>query len=192
MAELVFEPLDRDRHERAAFSCGEETLDRWLKTQAAKEAEAGSCVVMVALNPTAPTIILGFYSLSAQSLPLTGLSPEQVKALKRPRYAEAGTTLLGRLGRSMDAPKGFGQDLVSDALLSAFLSAQRVGSIGVTVDPKNERLVQWYCEEFDFVRLPHSTRLLLPMAHIERQLRAAGLIEALSVRTSRKAASKSG
>ena len=118
------EPLDRKRHDRAAFSCGVETLDRYLKQQASQDIEKRVAAVLV-LTPDGSTIA-GYYTLSQYAVS-AGHLPEQVlKRLKPPRYPELPATLLGRLARNV-AFKGqkIGELLLVDALQAIARSQPR-------------------------------------------------------------------
>ena len=129
------EPLDRKRHDRVAFSCGVEALDRYLKQQASQDLEKRVAAVLV-LTPDGSTIA-GYYTLSQYAVSI-GQLPEQVlKRLKPPRYPELPATLLGRLARST-AFKGqkIGELLLMDALKRSLDHSQAIASVGVVVDAK--------------------------------------------------------
>src|SRR5437764_12459784 len=83
------EPL-HDRHDRAAFSCGVEPLDHYLRTQAGQNLKKRVAAVFV-VTPDGKTIA-GFYTLSAHMLNLNDL-PAGI-ANKLPKYPHLPTTLL--------------------------------------------------------------------------------------------------
>jgi predicted N-acetyltransferase YhbS len=60
-----------------------------------------------------------------------------------------------------------GAILLSDALRRALVSAETVGSSMVVVDAVDEGAAAFYAAH-GFVRLPDSTRLVLPMRTVER------------------------
>ena len=88
-----FEILDRSRR-RASFACGEIALDRYLKEQAGQDLKRYCASVVVAVE-RGKSEVLGYYTLSANSVPLN-LLPAAVQ-LKLPRYDEVPAVLLGRL-----------------------------------------------------------------------------------------------
>lgn len=91
---LTVAPLDRT-YDRAAFSCGVEGLDRYLKQQARQDVERrlASCHV---LHEEGSASIQGYYTLSATSINLDEL-PESVRR-RVPRYDRGlPAALLGRL-----------------------------------------------------------------------------------------------
>ena len=57
--------LDVERHDRAAFHCGAQALDEYLKKYAAQQSVKGISTVFVLVDGVAPSKILGFYTLSA-------------------------------------------------------------------------------------------------------------------------------
>jgi ribosomal protein S18 acetylase RimI-like enzyme len=154
-------------HERDAFSCGVDSLDRYLRTQASQDVRRKANAVFVLVAPDQPVVVLGFYTLCA-----TGLAQGAVPALARkhvPRYPLVSATLIGRLAVSVARQgEGLGAILLADAVRRAHASAATVGSSMLVVDAISERAAAFY-EGNGFVRLPDSLRLVLPMS-IVRQL----------------------
>ena len=109
------EPLDRKRHDRVAFSCGVDALDRYLKQQASQDIEKRVAAVLVLTSDR--STIAGYYTLSQYAISVGQLPEPVLKRLKPPRYPELPTTLLGRLARDV-AFKGqkIGELLLMDAL----------------------------------------------------------------------------
>jgi len=73
MATLQISQLDKTRHDRAGFDCGESALNRYLATQAAKDMQrrASGCWVLTARD--APSEILGYYTLSPEAIDVVDL-----------------------------------------------------------------------------------------------------------------------
>jgi predicted GNAT family N-acyltransferase len=158
------EPLGKGHH-RAAFSCGNEALDNYLKTQASQDVLKHVAVCFV-LTPDGKTVA-GFYTLSQYSVDLVKL-PEDI-AKKLPKYPEIPATLLGRLavGTSFRGQK-LGEFLLLDALYRCLQQSSQVASAALVVDAKDEAARRFY-EHFDFVALPDTPgRLFLPMRTIEK------------------------
>jgi hypothetical protein len=63
---LRFEPLDKKKHDRAAFSCEQESLDRYLREHATQEIKRRVAAVYV-LTPDGKTIA-GYYTLSQYAI----------------------------------------------------------------------------------------------------------------------------
>lgn len=159
-------PLGPD-HDRAAFSCGEESLDDYLKTRARKEHDLGFCAAFVLSPAATPARVAGYYTLSALSIELAGI-PEALRK-RFPRYPLVPATLLGRLARSLDyRGQDLGEMLLMDALDRAHRAAESVGSHAVVVDPLSEGARRFY-EKYGFVALAGGgSRLYLPMATVEK------------------------
>jgi hypothetical protein len=92
-AAFRIEPLG-EMHDRAAFQCGEEALDRYFQTQATQDIRrrVANCFVAVEIVTGQ---IAAFYTLSAASIPLVDLPPEEARRL--PRYPTLPAVRIGRL-----------------------------------------------------------------------------------------------
>ncbi len=157
--------LDR-RHRRDSFTCGEPTLDRYLKEQAGQDIRRRVNAVLVMTETTAPETVLGYYTLCATALP-PGDIPDAART-HLPRYPLVSATLLGRLGIAADRQgEGLGAVLLADAIQRAWASAVNVGSCMLVVDALNARAAAFY-EAFGFLAMPDSARLVLPFRTLER------------------------
>jgi len=108
---LVIEPLGR-RHDRAAFSCGVQELDRYLKRQAGQDVRRRTARVFVCMAKSS-NVVVGFYTLSALSLDLGSL-PQHL-ARKLPRHP-IPAALIGRLAVDRSTRGlGIGRMLLTDA-----------------------------------------------------------------------------
>jgi len=135
-------PLDRERHDRSAFGCGEVSLDRYLHQQATQDIRRQLCAVYV-LAERSSGRIGGYYTLSASSI-----LPAQLPALttkRLPRYDSYPATLIGRLAVD-DAFQGmrFGSWLVNDALSRSVQISKRLGVHAMVVDALNDRAAAFY------------------------------------------------
>jgi predicted GNAT family N-acyltransferase len=152
-------------HDRAAFSCGIEALDNYLKKQASQDVTKRAAVCFV-LTPDGK-MIAGYYTLSQYSIDLVKL-PQEIAA-KLPKYPEVPATLLGRLAISTDfRGQKLGEFLLLDALFRSFQQSQQVASTAVIVDAKDDAARRFYLH-FDFVPLPETqNRLFLSMQTIAK------------------------
>src|SRR5258708_19056357 len=115
---LRIEPL-KAHHDRAFFTCGVESLDRYLKTQAGQDVRRKANCVFVVVEPPEPDRILGYYTLCATSL-AQGDVPETARR-HVPRYPLVSATLIGRLAVVQARQgSGLGAMLLADALHRAF------------------------------------------------------------------------
>ncbi|WP_231714915.1 GNAT family N-acetyltransferase [Enhydrobacter aerosaccus] len=153
-------------HDRDGFSCGVDSLDRYLRTQASQDVRRKANGVFILVEPDKPDVVLGYYTLCATALLPGDVPPAARKHV--PRYPLVSATLIGRLAVS-DRRQGerLGAVLLADAVQRAFASAGTVGSSMLVVEAINERAAAFY-EGNGFVRLPDSLRLVLPMHAIQR------------------------
>jgi GNAT superfamily N-acetyltransferase len=162
---LRIEPLTRD-YDRAAFSCGIEPLDRYLRQQARQDATKRAAAPFVLL--TLENRIAGYYTLSAATIIVTDLAPAIVKKYKWPRYPELPATLIGRLAIDLAfRGQGLGELLLLDAMKRAW-SQVEIASLAVLVDAKDDRARQFYLRYGFLEFLDRPNRLFLPMKTIEK------------------------
>ncbi len=156
-------------HDRNGFSCGADSLDRYLRTQAGQDMRRKANGVFVLTAIARPSRVLGYYTLCA-----TGLAPGAIPEAARkhiPRYPLVSATLLGRLAVALAAQgQGLGALLLADAVRRAYESAATIGSSMLAVDALDDRASAFYAR-YGFLRLPDSLRLILPMAVVEKLLK---------------------
>ena len=90
---LAVAPRVEPHHNRAAFTCGEPTLDAHIRRYASQDMRRRIAQVFVAVAG-APESICGYYSLSAASFSRGDLPSELARRL--PRYP-VPAAILGRL-----------------------------------------------------------------------------------------------
>jgi GNAT superfamily N-acetyltransferase len=155
-------------HDRGGFSCGIDSLDRYLRSQAGQDVRRRANGVFILVAVEAVETVLGYYTLCAASLLQVDVPAEARKHI--PRYPLVSATLIGRLAVSQTRQgDGLGSLLLADAVQRAYASAETVGSSMLVVDALNERAAAFY-ESFGFQPLPESRRLVLPMRSIEEML----------------------
>jgi predicted GNAT family N-acyltransferase len=151
-------------HGRAGFTCGVESLDRYLKTQASQDLRRKANGVFVLTATDTPERILGYYTLCAMALS-QGEVPEAARK-HIPRYPLVSATLIGRLAVAKEMQgQRLGAVLLADALRRAYGNAGTVGSSMVIVDALDEGSAGFYASH-GFIRLPDSNRLAIPMRSI--------------------------
>ena len=167
LTNITVEPLGR-QHDRTAFRCGAEVLDRYLKQQARQDADKRVAAPFVAVNPPARRV-LGFYTLSASVLTLGDLPDELIRKL--PRYPQLPVTLLGRLAVDESTKgKGLGEHLLLDALQRSLAHAEQIAAMAVVVDAKDESAAAFY-RHFGFLTLQaQPSRLFVPMRLVAQLL----------------------
>lgn len=167
---MVIVPLD-DGHDRTAFTCGVESLDRYFQTQAGQDVRRRANGVFVLADKVQPERVLGFYTLCATALP-PGDVPEAARK-HIPRYPFVSATLIGRLAVAKNRHgQRLGAVLLANALRRALASAETVGSSMIVVDALDEGAANFYAAH-GFIRLPESLRLVLPMRVVEHMVALA-------------------
>lgn len=159
---LRFEPVDKKKHDRAAFSCEQESLDRYLRERATQEIKKRVAAVYV-LTPDGKTIA-GYYTLSQYAIEAGELPLELIQQLHLPRYDKLPATLLGRLARSkVFKGRGLGELLLMGALKRALEHSKNIASVAVVVDAIDENAHAFY-RRYGFIDIPNRpTRLFMPM-----------------------------
>lgn len=159
----VIQPLD-SHHDRAAFSCGVEALDRYLRQQAGQDRRKGMAQTFV-LVERATGAIVGYYTLSAYGVEPQELPETITRAL--PRYPRLPAILLGRLAIDRRfRGQGFGADLLYKALRQVLTLSAQLGALGVIVEAKDDNARDFYAYH-GFIALPDTPqRLFMPLRTI--------------------------
>ncbi len=154
-------PLD-SAHKKENFNCGKGLLDAYLHKQAKQDVKRrlSACFILPDENE-----IKGYYTLSTAAVDRRLLPQEIIKKLP-PSYSDLPAILLGRLAVSKNYQgRGLGEFMLMDALKRSYFISMQVGSMAVIVDPLDEEAVKFY-EKYDFISLPDSGKMFLPMATI--------------------------
>jgi len=153
------QPLD-SAVDNAAFGCGNDALDAYIRRYASQDIRRGVARVFVAVPEDEPSRLAGFFSLSAGSVRATDL-PEALMR-KLPRYP-VPIALLGRLAVDVTFQgKGLGSILLADACQKVAQASSILAVAGIIVDAKDDSAARFY-QHFGFVPLPGETgRLMLP------------------------------
>jgi ribosomal protein S18 acetylase RimI-like enzyme len=159
------EPLG-DGHERSLFRCGEEALDRYFQTQVTQDIRRRVANCFVAVEAVTGHVA-AYYTLSASSIPILDLPPEDAKRL--PRYPTVPAVRIGRLAVDQRFQRrGLGEAMLADATARA-LKAD-VAAFMLVVDAKNDQAVAFY-RRYEFRTLASQPRtLFLPLATAQKIL----------------------
>lgn len=162
-----WEPLGK-QHDRTSFFCGNDELDRYLRTQASQDQRRDVARPYVLVDIATGTVA-GYYTLSALSVDVRALPPDLARRM--PRYPTVPATLIGRLARDVRyRGRGVGELLLANALRRGYDISRQVASIGVVVDAIDDAAVAFY-EGFGFSCFPEDgQRLILPMAAVRELL----------------------
>jgi ribosomal protein S18 acetylase RimI-like enzyme len=153
------EPLAAN-HDRRAFACGIEALDRYLRMQAGQDMRRRIANCFVAVSNEGGEIG-GYYTLAASSIPMDDLPDELAGRL--PRYPLLPAALIGRLAVDRShARQGLGSALLFDAAARALRADPAV--FALIVDAKNDEAGAFYMR-FGFRPFAHRPRsFFLPTA----------------------------
>jgi GNAT superfamily N-acetyltransferase len=161
------EPLS-PAHDRKAFSCGVAALDRYLQELVTQDIRRRLSNCFVALDEIGA--ISGYYTFAASSLPLTELTPDQIKRL--PHYASLPAALIGRLAVDKRCQgRRLGGALIMDAAQRAARTDPAI--FALVVDAKGDPAVRFY-EHHLFQRFKsRPMSLYLPVSTALRALQSA-------------------
>lgn len=162
---MIFRKL-APQHDRQAFDCGVERINRYLQQSARQQAEKGLALTYVLLPTEESGEILGFYTIL-----MSTVSCDVIPARGLPRGRVAPVVLLAQLGVDRrHQGRGLGKDLLYHALLMASEAADRVGCLAVVLDAVDEQVRAFY-EARGFRALSdHPLHLWLPMLTIRELL----------------------
>lgn len=155
-----------EHHNRNVFFCGNAMLDNYLKKQVNQDIKRKLATCFVLTDKSKPDEIVGFYTLSNNSIPIDNI-PETIRKKLPQSYLKIPTTLLGRF--AVDAKqqgKGIGNLLLIDALKRSYEISKILGSFAVVVDPIDVEAEIFY-QKYGFTKLPDSGKMFLTMKTIE-------------------------
>jgi GNAT superfamily N-acetyltransferase len=160
MSSYAIERLSAD-HDRAAFTSGLDSVDRYLRETARGHSEKGVSItrVLVGIDAAPPKPILGFFTLSPILIEAKPW-PEAPKGLPN---QPVPAILLGRLAvAATHQGKGLGAMLVATACQIATETITLAGGIGLVVDAAHPQAASFYAS-FGFKAVsPGGLRMFLP------------------------------
>lgn len=174
MPKVVIEPLDPQKHDRSAFSCGVDQVDNFFKRTANKLSKASNLRVFVMVADDGG--LIGFYSINAHSVDYRDL-PERY-ARTRPRHGAIPAAYISMIGVDLRyAGNGYGGDLLVDALTRIAAVSENLGIAVVLLDVLDDgdaeavgRRKMLY-QRYGFSPLPsNALRMFLPMAVVHSLL----------------------
>ena len=132
---LKVEPFG-PQHDRASFSCGEPSLDRYIRRRASQDARRRVVRVFVASGDPSERIS-GYYTLSAAGLEKDSLPAELARRL--PHYP-VPAAVIGRLAVDLRSRgSGLGEALLLDAVRRVVRAGDTIGVYAVVVDALHDR-----------------------------------------------------
>ena len=164
------EPIGR-HHDRKGFDCGARELNEHLERYARQNHESGGAKTFVAVPPSEPTRVLGYYSISPGAIEFARVPARLTRKLGR---YEVPVFRLGRLATALSAQgRGLGGELLLAAGIRALSVAGQIGGVALAIDAKDHRAASWY-ERFGAIDLVDDPlRLILPLSTIAAAVVAA-------------------
>ena len=158
-------------HELDAFSCGVESLDRWLKQFAQTNQQSDLTATYVVHRKTVvhrKKRVVGYYSLTAGSV---NRQDAPLRIAKGVPNHPIGIVLLARLAvDESEKGTGLGRALLKDALVRSASAAEVIAVRAVLVHALNEDARRFYTR-FDFEPSPvHPLHLMLLMKDIRASM----------------------
>ena len=139
---IKIECLDTRQHLRSNFTCGNDSLDNYLRKQASQDIKRRVATVFVLIDDSDGNV-LAYYTLSSFTVDIAVLDEAFAKHL--PRYPLLPTTLLGRLAvDNRHQGKGFGELMSVDALKKSLNVSTQVASLAVIAEALDESAVRFY------------------------------------------------
>jgi GNAT superfamily N-acetyltransferase len=163
---LTIEPLDRNRHDRAAFESGVDRVDNFLASTAFRHHTEDHSKTYVAVEPFSNQIV-GFYTLSPHAIDVSTLPHETLKNL--PRFPTISAIYLATLGVHVTRQgHGLGTYLMADFLKTCVRIADIGGGHFVVLDAINDDAARMY-RRIGFIDLPkQEPRMLMSMAKVRK------------------------
>jgi ribosomal protein S18 acetylase RimI-like enzyme len=155
-----------DGDDRAAFLCGGDALDGYFRTQVTQDIRRRitNCFVLV---ETATNQVSAYYTLSAASIPLVDLPPDEAKRL--PRYPTLPAVRIGRLAVDRRYQRrGLGELMLMNAVHRTMQDA--AAAFALLVDAKNDQATTFH-HRYGFRLIAGKPRILfLPLATAQKTL----------------------
>ena len=143
-----------EQHEIAAFSCGTDSLDQWLKRRAWKNQLQGASRTYVVCDERR---VLAYYALASGAVTSTGATGKFRRNMPDP----IPVVVLGRLAvATVMQGRGVGRALIRDAALRVLHAADAIGVRGLTVQALSSDARQFY-EKVGFESSPLDPNLLM-------------------------------
>lgn len=162
---LKTEPLGVEHKKaRAAFDCGVDEVNNWLRAQAwqAQQKNLSSTTVLV----DGSGVIAGFYTIAISTVDFSLLSEGLAKGLPKRLLPVMTFAWLG-VDKKFQG-QGLGERLLADALLRCQQAGELAGFIGVVVDCLSDGAKRLY-QRFDFGEFPgHPMKLFLPKSLLDK------------------------
>lgn len=162
---LTVLPLEALGIKKASFSCSVKALECYFHQYASQDVKKGlaKCFVLI---ENAQSKIIGYYTLSALSIPISDIPKERIN--KGIPYPNIPAVLIGRLAIDDRFQKqGYGKFLIADAMYK--IKNTTVRSAMLVVEAKDDNAASFY-ERLGFIEFRHlenkQRKLFYPLTNI--------------------------
>ncbi len=144
-------------HDSSSFDCGEPALNDWLQRRALQNESRFSRTYVVCEGNR----VLAYFCISAGAVERSA-APGKVR---RNAPDTIPVSVIGRLAVSREhAGKGFGADILADALRRIAVASHSIGIGAVLVHAKDDAARSFYLKCAEFIEYPAESRtLFLPI-----------------------------
>lgn len=150
-------PFDRRTHRVDQFSCGEEALDRWLRSYAGQNQQRDAARTFVTTEPDGQ--VAGYYTLVAAQVEHGQATTSVRKGLSR--HFPIPVALIARIAvTTTHQSTGLGRSLLLDALQRVLHASDHLAIRAVTVDALDDRAALFY-RHFGFEPSPLAPSTLM-------------------------------
>lgn len=148
-------------HARKVFDCGQADLNQYLQQTAQQHQKKQISRTWVAVSPSQPETILGFYTTTLAEIPADDLNPADAKKLPK---ACLPVVRLSRLAVDQQHQGlHIGQRLLIDAMVRTVRLLDDFAIVAMVVDAKDEPAAAYY-QHFGFIPLQDDPlKLYLPV-----------------------------
>lgn len=166
---LRIELLDSKKHNRSCFSCGNESLDNYIRKQASQDLKKRIATVFVLID-SPNTDVIAYYTLSSYTIDIANL--DETFAFMLPRYPLLPATLLGRLAVDNTwKAQGMGKIVLIDALKKVLNAITQVALLAIVVEAIDENAVSFY-QKYGFQEFKqYPLKLYLPINSIASKIK---------------------
>lgn len=135
-------------HDRRAFDCGQNDLNRYLQQVASQHQKKQVSRTWVAVHPSEPERILGFYTTTLAEISTEYLNPKDAKKLPKSALPVAR---LSRLAVDQQYQgQHIGQRLLIDAIVRTARLLEDFAVVAMVVDAKDDGAARYY-QHFGFI-----------------------------------------
>ncbi|OQX00279.1 MAG: hypothetical protein BWK73_48985 [Thiothrix lacustris] len=137
-------------HDRKAFDCGQEDLNHYLQQTAQQHQKKQVSRTWVAIDPTQPSVILGFYTTTLAEIPPEHLNAGDAKRLPKSHLPVVRLSRLAVDQRYQG--QQIGQRLLVDAMVRIVRLLDEFAVVAMVVDAKDAQAAAYY-QHFGFTPL---------------------------------------